>query len=598
MYIIQSGAVEVFRHSEGEKIHLNFLEKDDFFGEMALVDNKPRSATVVTICRTRLLPISKTLFTEHAIWDWDTVLFLIRAVCKRIDRLTQKLRIKVARNPSLQKTIRSSPVESSNECIVDDMATVLQIGENQSSQFSKGDSSATLFDWIDGDEISSDPELIQLDAGEIIFEFGDTGDKMYFVVEGNLEVYLQDGDTYCRIALLGRGDFAGEMALFTGARRSASVRAVIPALVRAIDRDDMLAKVRTDPEARRFFLKVLIHRLREATDALEHPDKYADKVRTIITPIVKKSEKLRLGISSLSSCGGCPALFARNLTDVSQIIDNVEIAYCPMLMDEQRIRPVELALVDGAVRTREDERQLCEIRAKCRFLVAWGTCAVFGGIPAIANRFEIEDLLAESYGQSLDPISYYLTDQNGEVQGVLPPLEQNLLRKLRNISDVVRVEYCIPGCPPPMDILKNLIQEMRGTAPEKPARKIVCAECSRKPTRNSPVHFRLFPSAEANISQCLLSQGTLCMGFLTRGGCNAVCPSGGLSCWGCRGPSNNVLKKIHSGESFEEIIRASIARRMKQPDKEIKIPIKILRLKGGSSLGIEQHFVNDQSRIR
>jgi CRP-like cAMP-binding protein len=55
MYIIQSGAVEVSKIRQGRKIILTLLEKGDFFGEVALIDSKPRSATVTALTRTRLL---------------------------------------------------------------------------------------------------------------------------------------------------------------------------------------------------------------------------------------------------------------------------------------------------------------------------------------------------------------------------------------------------------------------------------------------------------------------------------------------------------------------------------------------------------------
>ena len=79
-----------------------------------------------------------------------------------------------------------------------------------------------------------------------------------------------------------------------------------------------------------------------------------------------------------------------------------------LLMDQDQLTEVKIALVDGVVRTRDDEEKLIEVRRKSRFLLAWGTCAALGGIPALANTYELEDLLEESYGQTVDPFSYYL----------------------------------------------------------------------------------------------------------------------------------------------------------------------------------------------
>ena len=78
----------------------------------------------------------------------------------------------------------------------------------------------------------------------------------------------------------------------------------------------------------------------------------------------------------------------------------------------------------------------------------------------------------------------------------------------------------------------------------------------------------------------------------------AACPGGGLTCWGCRGPSNGVIAKMNRGDTFEEVMAHSLSRRMKKDESRIKLPIKILKLKGGSALGFDQNFIKDVSKIR
>ena len=52
------------------------------------------------------------------------------------------------------------------------------------------------------------------------------------------------------------------------------------------------------------------------------------------------------------------------------------------------------------------------------------------------------------------------------------------------------------------------------------------------------------------LNACVLDMGVLCLGAVTRAGCNAVCPSNRAGCWGCRGPAAEA-----NYESLVEILR-------------------------------------------
>jgi len=88
------------------------------------------------------------------------------------------------------------------------------------------------------------------------------------------------------------------------------------------------------------------------------------------------------------------------------------------------------------------------------------------------------------------------------------------------------------------------------------------------------------------------------MGFITKGGCGAVCPQGGLPCWGCRGPSQSAFKKIEEGNSFEEFMLDALINRHQNLADQIKSVIRIFRKHGFSSLKFNRNFVLDRSRIR
>jgi len=303
-----------------------------------------------------------------------------------------------------------------------------------------------------------------------------------------------------------------------------------------------------------------------------------------------------MAIISLSTCGGCAALLLQGRHELAQLIERVEVTYCPMLMDAGEIGEVDIALVDGAVRVKEDEDLLMEARQKSRFLVAWGTCAAFGGIPALANQYELEDLIEESYGDTVDPFSYYFS--GGKSGETYRELGAELLRKVRKLDDAVRVDYYLPGCPPQVSLLTETLREFRGEDQDKGPRAVVCTECPRKPSKGVLEGMRLFPNGSSDPKVCFISQGSLCLGVMTKGGCGAPCLKGGLPCWGCRGPSQKAIKDIVDGNYFEELMLNTLVRRSRLSEDKLKPVVRILREKGGSSLSFEHNFVKDTSRLR
>ncbi|MEK7683838.1 MAG: cyclic nucleotide-binding domain-containing protein, partial [Verrucomicrobiota bacterium] len=83
--------------------------------------------------------------------------------------------------------------------------------------------------------------------GEIIVHAGETGDCMYVIQAGQVEVLQKKGDQEVRLAVMDEGDFFGEMALFEREVRSATVRALGEARVLTIDKRTYLRRVHEDP---------------------------------------------------------------------------------------------------------------------------------------------------------------------------------------------------------------------------------------------------------------------------------------------------------------------------------------------------------------
>lgn len=99
-------------------------------------------------------------------------------------------------------------------------------------------------------------------GGEAIVRQGELGDCMYVVQEGQVEVVLEHEGQEVRLNVLGQGDFFGEMAIFEGEIRSASVQALGPARVLTIDQESLLRRIQEDPSLAFRLLQGLSARVR------------------------------------------------------------------------------------------------------------------------------------------------------------------------------------------------------------------------------------------------------------------------------------------------------------------------------------------------
>jgi F420-non-reducing hydrogenase small subunit len=306
-------------------------------------------------------------------------------------------------------------------------------------------------------------------------------------------------------------------------------------------------------------------------------------------------ERIRLAMISLSTCAGCSAVFL-DQEGLARVLELADLVYCPMLVDRDHIPEADVALIEGVVRLEEDAEVLREARAKSQIVIAWGTCACYGGIPAHANRYELEDLIQETYGHTYDTYAYYLSGAGGVEQATYQEEGIGLLRKAYALDDFVRVDYYVPGCPPLPELLLQLHAEVTGQD-LKGAKPIVCSECGRRPTKTAVTSLEAFPRADDRTT-CFHSQGVLCAGLLTKGGCGAICTRNGLPCWGCRGPAKTALRPMADGESFEEVVISRLARRCRLDEAKLKPFVKLLRKQGHSLFDFEQNFLSSLARIR
>lgn len=259
---------------------------------------------------------------------------------------------------------------------------------------------------------------------------------------------------------------------------------------------------------------------------------------------------MKVNIISLTCCAGCVSSLLNAGKALLEVLSgDFEIVYSPTFIDLREIPQVDLAIVEGGVRTEEDEELIREVRAKSRILVALGLCATHGGITSLGNIFSLKKLLEKKYG---------LLDT-----GKLPELK-DLMYPICNFVDV---DYYTPGCPPmPFLIVHTLKSIASGKTPVR-HQSVVCTECHRKIIPAKLKRLYGIYEKEADPKICLVSQGFVCLGSLTRDGCGAPCPRAGFTCFGCRGPADSLMYR--SRDMYAFFVKV-ISKRTSIPEEKVK----------------------------
>ena len=212
--------------------------------------------------------------------------------------------------------------------------------------------------------------------------------------------------------------------------------------------------------------------------------------------------KPRVAFFDFTGCEGCQLTVIDTLELYPELLDAVEIVQFREAMSDGS-DDYQIAFVEGACTRKSDEARLLAIRERAQMVVALGACAHLGGVNALRNWQDLDDVKRTVYGSGGQMI------EAGEV---------------RPISAVIAVDAVIPGCPIDREefarTVRLLLQGRKPVLADYP----VCVECRLR----------------ENI--CNYWRGQVCLGPATRAGCGAICPSNGSPCEGCRGllPNANL----------------------------------------------------------
>jgi F420-non-reducing hydrogenase small subunit len=269
---------------------------------------------------------------------------------------------------------------------------------------------------------------------------------------------------------------------------------------------------------------------------------------------MERAARLQIALYWGAACGGCDVAVLDTDEFVLELAALADIRFWPIATDA-KYRDVEAmadgeldaSLVSGAVRNSENERVARLLRRKSRLLIAFGSCAALGGIPALANLASRDEILRAAYleGPSLEPGNRTLPSPRSGVNGRSLELPE-FYRRVYRLADVVPVDYVVPGCPPaPVRVRQVLEALASGVLPARGSvlgalDRALCDECPRLKEEKSVERYRRPYEFRPDASRCLLEQGLVCAGPATRGGCGARCPRSGMPCRGCYGPLPGV----------------------------------------------------------
>lgn len=257
-----------------------------------------------------------------------------------------------------------------------------------------------------------------------------------------------------------------------------------------------------------------------------------------------------------ASCGGCEESVVDMAEAILELAELIEIVLWPVAMDFKRQDienlpdgAIAATLLNGAIRTSEQEEMARLLRQKSQLMIAYGSCAHTGGIPGLANQFSRAEIMRYVYHDSPSVVNPEGTEpltvfHDGSRTATLPEF-RNLVRAL---DQVVDVDYTLPGCAPnPELVLAALRAILAGELPPKGSilapDVALCDNCPRISTKPPDLEVEKYYRPHQRIADpevCLLAQGFLCLGPATRSGCGERCIRGNMPCTGCFGPVTGV----------------------------------------------------------
>jgi NAD-reducing hydrogenase small subunit len=157
-------------------------------------------------------------------------------------------------------------------------------------------------------------------------------------------------------------------------------------------------------------------------------------------------DKPKIATASLAGCFGCHMAILDIDDRILKLIQLVDFDKSPVDDIKKFTDRCLVGIIEGGCCNEENVHNLKYFRENCDILISCGDCAIMGGLPAMRNGIPLQECLAEAYQ---DGPSVY----NPSKQIPNDPELPLILNKVFPCHEVVKIDYFLPGCPPPADTL-------------------------------------------------------------------------------------------------------------------------------------------------
>jgi F420-non-reducing hydrogenase small subunit len=283
------------------------------------------------------------------------------------------------------------------------------------------------------------------------------------------------------------------------------------------------------------------------------------------------ADKIKIAQYWGAGCGGCDVALLDIDAKILDVHAIAEVVFWPIGFDgklheveQMPDKSITVSFYNGAIRNSENEHVAKVLREKSVIMIAFGSCACFGGTPGLANVTNREEVFETVYKDTVstdnpDFVTPQPTSKVPEGELELPRFYDSV----KTLDEVVDVDYFMPGCPPTVNLIAMAVDAVAKHVTEGAdlppkgtviaSDKTLCDECDRERVEKDRRIDKIYQAYEikADPKKCLLDQGIICIGPATRAGCGAMCPNANMPCRGCMGPTKAVMD--HGGSMLSAL---------------------------------------------